>query len=376
MSRYRRGRLSPLIGDARHRVRQALTALHASGADGACPGGVACPGGAASLGSAERGGQPPRILVACSGGPDSLALAAVAAFFGRRGDYRVGAVVVDHSLQQGSSEVAARASAQLVGLGLDPVTVRTVAVNSRGFGPEAAARTARYGALAAAAEQYQACAVLLGHTLDDQAEQVLLGLSRGSGTRSLAGMPERRGRYLRPFLGLRRQDTLNICAEEGLEPWHDPTNQDPRYARSRVRSEVLPLLEEKLGPGIAEALHRSAQILAQDADYLDSVAAEHYESMVAREQRRLRLDEDGLRSLPPALRQRVMSLAVAELSGTNPAFERLRAAEALLRRSGSAGPVEVGGHVSVYRELRSKRRPDSVPQGGRGCGSLVFIKNI
>ena len=153
--------------------------------------------------------------------------------------------------------------------------VRTVDVASTGMGPEAAARDARHAALEAAADDSGAGAILLGHTLDDQAEQVLLGLARGSGTRSLAGMRPARGRLLRPFLGLRRADTLEICEVEGLDPWHDPSNADPAFARSRTRVEVLPLLEEKLGPGVAESLARTAAILQLDADYLEDVAERH-----------------------------------------------------------------------------------------------------
>ena len=222
-------------------------------------------------------GYPERVLVACSGGPDSLALAAVAAYFARRGHVdghpvSVGAVVVDHQLQPGSADVAAATAVTLRELGLSPVQIRTVDVASTGMGPEAAARDARHAALEAAADDTGAGAILLGHTLDDQAEQVLLGLARGSGTRSLAGMRPARDRLLRPFLGLRRADTLEICEVEGLDPWHDPSNADPSFARSRTRVEVLPLLEEKLGPGVAESLARTAAILQLDADYLEDVA--------------------------------------------------------------------------------------------------------
>ena len=88
---------------------------------------------------------------------------------------------------------------------------------------------------------------------------------RGSGTRSLAGMPVKRGQYLRPFLALRRRDTEDVCALAGLQPWHDPSNTDPRFMRSRIRTRVMPFLEDEMGPGVAEALWRSAQILAADA---------------------------------------------------------------------------------------------------------------
>jgi len=260
-------------------------------------------------------------------------------------------------------------------MGLHPVTIHSVRVPESGMGPEAAARSVRYEALDAAAEAAGADAVLLGHTLDDQAEQVLLGLARGSGTRSLAGIPPRRGRYLRPFLGLRRDEVEEICAAQELDPWHDPTNADPAYARSRVRTEVLPFLEQALGPGIAEALYRSSRILAQDADFLDGQAAETYarlrsEAPDSGNPDEILLSENGLRVLPPALRQRVLALAAAELGAARPSWERVRAVEALLRREGSAGPVQLAGKVSAYRQVRGK----PVPQGASSYGNLVFRK--
>lgn len=220
-----------------------------------------------------------RVLVACSGGPDSLALAAATAFVataGGRGRLRAGAVVVDHRLQPGSAEVAWRAAGACRGLGLDPVEVVAVDVTGPG-GPEAAARAARAGALEEVAGRLGAAAVLLGHTRDDQAEGVLLGLARGSGARSLAGMAPVRGLLRRPLLPVTRAQTVAACAALGLDPWHDPTNAgaepgDPR--RSRVRAHVVPVLERELGPGVAAALARSAELLREDADALDALAAE------------------------------------------------------------------------------------------------------
>jgi tRNA(Ile)-lysidine synthase len=189
-----------------------------------------------------------RVLVACSGGADSLALAEAVAFEAPKLAVAAGAVVVDHGLQDGSAAVAARAAAQCRRLGLDPVEVVAVQVEDGRAGPEAAARAARYAALEAAAERLGAELVLLGHTRDDQAEGVLLGLARGSGARSLSGMPARRGRYARPLLGLSRSQPAAAAAASGLRPWEDPHNADPAYARVRARS-LLAALEAELGPG-------------------------------------------------------------------------------------------------------------------------------
>ena len=342
--RRRPGRLAPVVGTARKMVQDALS----------------------------QAGYPDHVVVACSGGPDSLALASVAAYFARRGHVdghpvTVGAVVVDHQLQDGSGQVAAQTAQVLTELGLAPVEVRTVTVASAGMGPEAAAREARHAALEAAAAAQGASAILLGHTLDDQAEQVLLGLARGSGTRSLAGMRPARGMLLRPFLGLRRADTEEICEVEELDPWHDPSNSDPAFARSRTRVEVLPHLEEKLGPGVAESLARTAAILQLDADYLEHVAETTFAAMAERNGPGLSLGEDALRALAPAIRFRVIAKAAADVGGQQPSYQRLLAAEALLRRQGSAGPVELPGGVSVYR--LSLAQLDAVPPVDRPAGA-------
>ena len=355
----RRPRLLPAVGTARN--------LLAASLEGILPGPVR-----ASSGPPSDAAGLPLVLVACSGGPDSLALAAVAVHLASTGRCRVGAVVVDHQLQPGSGAAAHRAADAARGLGLDPVEVHAVSVDRDGMGPEAAARSARYAALDDAAGRLGAATVLLGHTLDDQAEQVLLGLARGSGTRSLAGMPARRGLYLRPFLDLRRADTEAICDFYGLDPWHDPTNLDPAYARSRVRGEVLPFLEDRLGPGIAQALARTARILGQDADHLERLSAEAYASLrIPGDDGSLLLPEDGLRALPAALRQRVLALAALELGAFQPSFERLRAAESLLGRTGSAGPVQLGGKVSVHRQVRGR----AVLRGEPSYGNLVLSTN-
>ena len=208
------------------------------------------------------------VLVACSGGPDSIALAAAT----RTERSRAGAVIVDHGLRPESADEAQRAAGWLRVHGLDPVLVAPVEVGGEG-GPEAAARRARYAALDAAAARVGADAVLLGHTKDDQAETVLLGLARGSGVRSLAGMPATRGIYRRPLLGVARA-VVRAAVPEGAPLVDDPHNADPRYARARVRHDVLPMLERELGPGVVEALARTARLAREDADALDALALE------------------------------------------------------------------------------------------------------
>lgn len=253
---------------------------------------------------------PVLVLAACSGGADSLAMAAALAFEAPRLGLRAGAVTVDHGLQPGSAEQAARVAATLRGLGLDPVHSLRAEVAGRGGsgypGPEAAARRARYTAIEAAAVECGATAVMLGHTMDDQAETVLLGLARGSGARSLAGMQAVSGRYLRPLLGLRRAQTRAACSALGLEPWEDPQNADPGYARTRVREQLLPLMEELLGPGITEALARTADHLRADAEALDWMADEVADGLMSRDEA---LEVAALAALPDAIRTRLLKRA-------------------------------------------------------------------
>jgi tRNA(Ile)-lysidine synthase len=285
-----RPRLTPAIADVRRAVRGALDGLSADAL----------------------------VLVALSGGPDSLALAAATAFEAPRAGLRAGAVIVDHGLQSGSADVAARAEQQATGLGLAPVRVERVQVGAGhgpGGGPEAAARAARYAALERAASELCAAVVLLAHTLDDQAETVLLGLARGSGAASLQGMPVRRGIFVRPLLGIRRATTVQACADAGLEPWTDPQNADPAFTRVRVRQTVLPVLEAELGPGVAEALARTAEQLREDAEALDSFADEQIEDLADHADAGISLDVPALAANPAALRQRLIRLAVSSEFG-------------------------------------------------------------
>lgn len=297
------------------------------------------------------GGQPGcHVLVACSGGPDSLALAAAVGFEAARLGLRAGALVVDHGLQDGSVEVADSAAEQCSELGLDPVEVVRVAVDSASPGGlEAAARTARHAALESGAERLGASIVFLGHTLDDQAEQVLLGLARGSGARSLAGMPAVRGPFVRPFLGLTRKETAAACVALGLHPWQDPHNSDARFARTRARV-VLADLERALGPGLSAALARSADLLRRDADALDQLASDAAQALGQPP-----WEVSGLSALPPAVRARVLRLLVrpaVAAAGAAPAdvgSRHVAALDALVTAWRGQGPVALPGGVRVTR---------------------------
>lgn len=287
----------------------------------------------------------PLVLVACSGGADSLALAAATAFEAEAAGIRAGAVVVDHGLQPGSGEVAARAAQTLRSLSLDPVDVVQVQVAGEGDGLEAAARAARYRALDGAADRHGAALVLLGHTLDDQAEQVLLGLARGAGARSLAGMPPVRDRYRRPLLGVTRAQCRAAATAEGLTWWDDPMNDDPAFARVRARRAVADL-ERDLGPGVAAALARTASLLRVDADHLDAAADAEV----------TRLGPgpwavDALTGIPTAVRTRVWRrlLVAAGASAGQVSTRHVDACDGLLTAWHGQGPIHVPGDLRVTR---------------------------
>ena len=309
---------------------------------------------------ATRDLQPGSLaLVACSGGPDSSALVAVAAFEASRAGWRCGAVVVDHQMQARSAEVAASAAATARRCGAAPIECVRVRVGRSG-GPEAAARSARYAALKTVADRTGAAAVLLGHTLDDQAEGVLLALARGSGTRSIAGMAARNGLWRRPFLELRRADTLAVCRASGLGWADDLHNADPAYARARVRSRLLPAMEAELGPGVAEALARTARLARDDADLLDTLASQLAATATRGDGS---WDVATLATAPPALRSRVVRTAA--LAAGSPATELTAGHVAGLVGLLEDGRGPVG--LDLPGRVRAWRTPDTLqlrPAGG------------
>ncbi|GAA0545237.1 tRNA lysidine(34) synthetase TilS [Paractinoplanes ferrugineus] len=303
------------------------------------------PPSVAAIRTAVRRALPPGlVLVACSGGADSLALAAAARFVGSS----VGLVTVDHGLQEGSARRALDVAAWGRSIGLDPVEVATVSVTGLPGGPEAAARTARYGALSAVASRVGAAAVLLGHTRDDQAETVLLALARGAGTRGLSGMPRQKGIFGRPLLDVARADTRKACAALGLVPWEDPHNSDPAYARSRVRWAALPALVEALGPAVVANLARSAEQIAADNATLDALAAAALDAAYTADRA---LDLGVLAALAPAIRTRVLHswAKVLGAGGAALSHRHVEALDAFVTNWRGQGPVSLPGGIRVAR---------------------------
>ncbi len=346
----------PVVARARNAVRAALTARLEELAD-----------------SSGNGNFRPAVLVGVSGGADSLALAATTQWVASRMGLDTIAGIVDHSLQEGSASVAERAKAQCERLELASAHVLKVTVEAAAGGTENAARRARYDALEGLAEREGCLAIALGHTLDDQAEQVLLGLARGAGARSLAGIRRRRGSIIRPFLGTGRDettgvwrcDTKAICEILDIDVWDDPMNADTDYLRVAARTEAIPALERTLGHHVAENLVRTADLMADDAEYLDNRA--HEEATALQRQAEspalIAYDAYGLAVLPRAIRTRIIKNAAREAERAH----GTPSTKTLLRRH----ILHVDALVSAYRGQGPVLLPGKIV-AERANGLLVF----
>lgn len=299
------------------------------------------------------------VLVACSGGADSLALLTATVFEARAQAWRVVGVTVDHGLQEGSAEQAARVVGLMSDLGVAETASARVVVAAPGIGPEGAARQARYDVLNQLVDHFGGAVCLLGHTQDDQAETVLMGLARGSGTRSLAGMRRFFDNFRRPFLDLTRVQTQAICEQEGLAWWSDPHNLDPAFTRVRVRETVLPMLERELGPGVAATLARTADQVRQDVDHLDDLAEAEY----ARIGSEAGLPIGELARLAPAIRGRVLRLAALAAGAINAELfaTHVKELDRLVTDWRGQRGVDLPGHLTAIRD------------SGVGAGVLRFV---
>lgn len=285
-----RNRLTPAVADVRRAVRETLTPLDLE--------------------------PETRILIACSGGPDSLALAAAAIFEAPKLGLTVAACIVDHGLQEGSANIARDTLEKLEALGLDPVVIETVSVATDSSGPEAAARTARYEALERARKLVGAEVILLGHNLEDQAETVLLGMARGSGLKSISGMQvfDSERSLLRPLLSIKRETLRQSCIDQEISFWDDPHNQDSRFTRVRVRN-LLDTLETEVGPGFAEALSRTAEIAAESEEVIASAVADLMGTALSKQENgQLLVSIGDIENQPAGIRRKLL-FEVAVLAG-------------------------------------------------------------
>ena len=281
-----------------------------------------------------------RIVVAVSGGADSLALAYALSREASKLALQLSAVTIDHQLQDGSNKQAELVVEQMKSIGLDCAIKKVKVEITEGL--EASARKVRYEAF----DSLDTEAIFLGHTHNDQAETVLLGLSRGSGTRSLSGMAEVNGKYIRAFLNITREQTEDACKEIGLIPWNDPHNKDSQFARVRVRTEALPILEKTIGPGISDALVRSAALLRDDADALDQWAEQEILGLAFDD-----LDCAYLAGLPRAIRSRIIRRAIYACGAPSGSVssEHVAAIEALICAWNGQGSAHLPGGVKVER---------------------------
>jgi len=286
-----------------------------------------------------------KVLVGCSGGADSMALTIALKFECASREITLIPVVVDHGLQENSAAIALNVIAELKRLGFSEIYSERAQVEMVD-GLEASARRARYQIFHKALENYGAKYFFLGHTQNDQAESVLLGIARGSGTKSLSGMPDVNLPFIRPMISLSREITVAACSESGISIWEDPHNLDQRFARVRVRENILPIMEREIGPGISQALARSAKILRQDAQALDQWASEVFSAMEPSD-----LEIEALAALPVAVRARVLRLAIYAAGAPSGSItaDHLAPIEALVTDWKGQGPTSLPGGVKVAR---------------------------
>ncbi|MFZ9360823.1 MAG: tRNA lysidine(34) synthetase TilS, partial [Candidatus Nanopelagicales bacterium] len=285
------------------------------------------------------------ILVACSGGADSLALAWTSQVVTKRIGLNLIAVIIDHQLIKESSQVAQDAKKKCEDFGIEKVVIKQIEVKDDNDGLEAAARKARYEAFEELVNEFNAKAVLLAHTQDDQAETMLMRLTRGSGAKSLSAMKEVSGKYLRPFLHIRKQVLVDALEKENISYWQDPANTNYKFLRAKVRHELMPKLIEVLGDSAIDSLDRSSELLKEDNEALESLALESYEKL----NKELKVQE--LEKLPTAIRKRVIKIAALN-SGVTPgpfSFEHIEAIDALVTNWRGQGNVDLPGFIQASR---------------------------
>lgn len=302
-----------------------------------------------------------KVLVAVSGGADSLALAAATEFEAKKLGLEIAAAVIDHGLQPNSDKVAKRTSKQLAAIGFQEIYIEKVSVGKKG-GMEAAAREARYLALESIRTESKAKYILLGHTFSDQAETVLLGLVRGSGSKSLSGMSEKTGNLLRPLLAIERSTTEAFCKDSGIKYWSDPQNKDDKFLRVMIRYRVLPFLELLLGGSVAKSLVRTADQLREDDLYLDQLAAKKYRQVSSVTSASVSFDARKLEKLPAAILNRVVKLTLDEFGRESSRVHVLAVTDLVLDWHGQK-PLHLPG-VRVVR----KANTISFSQSGAGSG--------
>ena len=308
------------------------------------------------------------VLVAVSGGSDSLALAAAVCFEAPRQSLRAQVVVIDHGLQPGSDQIAQQALRRCNEIGLEGL-VRKVEVLASGDGLEAEARTARYQELDRVRAELGAELVILGHSLDDQAETVLLGLTRGSGLKSISGMSvlDAEKKLLRPLLGLEREVIRQSLIDQGIEFWDDPHNQDPRFTRVRIR-ELLKTIEMELGPGVNRAMARTAEIAGLAEEFLEESASQlEVSARLSSKARRQQYDAKKLEGVHPALLNQTIRLIALRVGARNLKLDQVRLVSELVTNWHGQKSITLSG-ITVGRENNELVfQTNKPPTSGASC---------
>lgn len=285
------------------------------------------------------------VVVAVSGGADSVVLLHSLVRLCAEYPFTLSVAHFDHRLRETSRRDALFVQELAASWGLSATTASWVWEGRRDRSLQAEARRARYHFLDAVASQVGATKIALGHHRDDQAETVLLHLLRGSGLRGLRGMrPVREGRLIRPFLGVGREEIEVYAKTHQLSFVEDPSNRDLRYLRSRIRWQLLPLLQREYNPSIVRTLTRNAALVAEDEAYLEEVAGEAFSPLVDLQENRICMSLRSLRGVAPAIRRRILGQAMRSVArGTYLTSAHLEAVERLTSSGGSSAVTLPGG---------------------------------
>lgn len=324
-----------------------------------------------------RGG---RVVIALSGGPDSVALVHILRELEREGELIVAGVAhLNHQLRGAAAdqdEQFCRVFAAELNLPIEVerVQVRALA-HEQGRSVEDAARVARYAFLERAADDLRGHVIAVGHSRDDQAETFLLRLIRGAGPRGLAGILPRAGRVVRPLLDIRRAELRTYLSQRGIESCEDASNADVTVPRNRIRHELIPYVEREFSPGIVEVLAREAAIAREDDDRLQKEAIDLATSVVLRSIPGAQVDVAALTSLHPALAARVARIALSELAGPRfIGFDHIHAFLEFARNGASGAALSLPGqqvkHGGSWLRLRTE------PQRGSVGNSFRFPLSI
>ena len=311
-----------------------------------------------------------RLLVAVSGGPDSVGLLRLCLDEAPHRGWQIVVGHIDHALRPDSREDAdwVRNLARRLGVPYRGLRARPPAASAAGVSPEEAARRIRRAGLRRLARRCGASWILLGHTLDDQAETVLLRLLRGSGLRGLAAMDQARRPWLRPLLRVPRAALRHVAERSGWGFRTDPSNADPRFLRNRVRMRLLPFLESDFEPGAVGVLAATAEALGETRRFLRTITRDAWQSLLLEESAGLiRLDRPRLCSYHAAVSVEVLRHAVSRLRGTARDLRRSTLVALDRRvRSGRGGEVLLpqGLRAAMDRQEVVLRHPNRVAERG------------